>query len=31
MSGTTTDVVFQVGSYGAPFVGTIWFDDITVE
>ena len=30
-SAMTTDVVFQAGSYGAPFAGTIWFDDIKIE
>ena len=31
LSARTTDVVFQAGSYGAAFAGTIWFDDIKIE
>jgi len=31
MSGATTDVTFQAGTYGGSFAGTIWFDDIKVE
>ena len=30
-SATATSVTIQVGSYGAPFTGTIWFDDIQVK
>lgn len=30
-SGAVTDVTIQAGSYGAPFAGTIWFDDIKIE
>lgn len=30
-SNTATDVVFQLGSLGAPFTGTIWVDDIKIE
>jgi len=31
MSGMTTDVTFQAGTYGGSFAGTIWFDDITIQ
>ena len=30
-STAVTDVTIQVGSYGAPFAGTIWVDDIKIE
>lgn len=30
-SAMTTDIVFQTGTYGQPFSGTIWFDDIKIE
>jgi hypothetical protein len=30
-SGTCSDVTVQVGSYGAAFAGTIWFDDLKIE
>ena len=30
-ANTATDVVFQAGSFGAQFSGTVWFDDITIE
>jgi hypothetical protein len=30
-SATTTTITVQAGSYGGPFTGTIWFDDLTVQ
>lgn len=30
-ANTATDVVFQAGTLGAPFTGTIWFDDIKIQ
>jgi hypothetical protein len=30
-ANTATDVVFQVGSFGAQFTGTIWIDDIKIQ
>lgn len=30
-SNTATDVVFQAGTFGAQFSGTIWFDDIRIQ
>jgi len=31
MSATTTSIVFQAGTLGQQFSGTIWFDDIKVQ
>lgn len=31
MSNATTTVVFQAGTLGQPFSGTIWFDDIAIQ
>jgi len=31
MSSTTTTVVFQLGSLGESFTGTIWVDDIKIQ
>jgi hypothetical protein len=30
-ANTATDVVFQAGTFGAHFTGTIWFDDIRIQ
>jgi len=30
-SGTCSDVTIQAGTLGAPFSGTIWFDDFKIE
>jgi len=30
-SNTATSVTFQAGTFGGPFHGTIWFDDIAIE
>jgi hypothetical protein len=31
MSNATTTVVFQAGSFGESFTGTIWFDNIKIQ
>lgn len=31
MSATTTSIVFQAGTLGQQFTGTIWFDDIKIQ
>ncbi len=31
MSATTTSIVFQAGTFGQQFSGTIWFDDIKLQ
>lgn len=30
-SNTATDVVFRVGTFGAAYSGTVWFDDIQIQ
>jgi hypothetical protein len=30
-SATTTMITVQLGSYGGPFTGTIWVDDLAVK
>jgi hypothetical protein len=30
-SATTSEITIQLGSYGASFAGTVWFDDIRIE
>jgi hypothetical protein len=30
-SNAVTEIVFEAGTFGAAFAGTIWFDDITIE
>ena len=30
-SAATPTIVFQAGSFGQPFSGTVWFDDIRIE
>lgn len=30
-SATTSEITIQLGSYGASFAGTVWFDDIKLE
>jgi hypothetical protein len=30
-ANTATTVVFQAGSLGAQFSGTLWFDDIKIQ
>lgn len=31
LSQQATDVTFKVGTFGQPFSGTVWFDDITIQ
>jgi hypothetical protein len=30
-SNTATNLMFQAGTFGAQFSGTIWFDDIKIQ